>query len=103
MHSFLTVVRLVMMLAGVAAWQRAQKAVDKGADSVDNLQEESATFDANSRDLAAICLWVLTIVGLILDLLCLKWLRIASLLFYLELLHTVLTATFPNTNGIAAS
>ena len=91
-----------MMLAGVAAWQRAHKAVDKGAAADDNLQERSATFDANFRDFAAICLWVLTIVGLVLDLLCLKWLRIASLLFYLELLHTVVTAIFPFTNGIAA-
>ena len=91
-----------MMLAGVAAWQRAHKAVDKGAAADDNLQERSATFDANFRDFAAICLWVLTILGLVLDLLCLKWLRIASLLFYLEQLHTVVTAIFPFTNGIAA-
>ena len=91
------------MLGGVAAWQRARKAVEKGVAEDDNLQERSATYGANFRDFAEVCLWVITIVGLVLDLLCIKWLRFASMLFYFELLHTGASAIIPCANGIAAS
>ena len=75
-------------------------------DSTKELSAE-ATYDASfvseAKDLAAICLWVVTVFGLVLDLLALKWLRTASFLFYLELLHAAITAMFPYSNGIGSS
>ena len=50
-----------------------------------------------------VCLWVLAVIGLILDVLCFKWLSLANLLFYLELLFSVIAAFIPSSQGVAQS
>ena len=104
MHSFLTVTRLIMMFAGVATWQRALNSLESSSDDLADLNDKfSDSFVSGSKDLAKACLWSLTVLGLVIDLLCFKWLPIAGFLFYLELLHTVVTALIPYAKGIAAS
>ena len=46
-------------------------------------------------DYVTIALWTVTIVGLLIDIACLKWIKIADALFYLELLHTVISCLVP--------
>ena len=46
-------------------------------------------------DYVTTALWTVTIVGLLIDIACLKWIKIAHALFYLELLHTVLSCLVP--------
>ena len=88
-----------MMCAGVSAWQRASSN-DTMADNVGTAGNESSFFN-EFKGLETTILWVLTIAGLVLDAVCLKWLRVANILFYLELLHTAITAMFPYSNGVA--
>ena len=92
-----------MMISGGAAWQRAYNFADKSAKNDLNMNEYNSNFVSDSKDLVTACIWILTIQGLILDILCIKWLNIASFLFYLELMYTVMTAMFPYASGIAAS
>ena len=90
-----------MMIAGVASWQRALEN-DTEVNNV-NLGSKNTDFISQVKPFAIVCLWVITITGLLLDALCLKWLNMARFFFYLELLHTVITAMFPYQYGIGSS
>ena len=46
---------------------------------------------------------MVNIVGLVLDIACFKWIKIAHALFYVELLHTVLVCMVPFELGLGAS
>ena len=91
------------MFMGVAAWQKAVDFIDSGAKDEINSEKYNAAFVSGSKDLVTVCICIITVAGLVLDLLCLKWLSIASSLFYLELLYSAMIAMFPYAKGIAAS
>ena len=46
---------------------------------------------------------LVTIIGLVLDIACYKWIRIAHALIYVEILYTIILAMIPFEQGIAAS
>ena len=48
-------------------------------------------------------LWSLTLLGALLDIACLKWIRVAHVLIYVEILFTALSALVPFENGFGAS
>ena len=89
------------MIAGVAAWQRALSNTQDMNNS--NLYDKNVAFINEAKPFATVSLWVITVTGLLLDVLCLKWLNIANFLFYIELLHTALTAMFPYQYGLGSS
>ena len=93
-HTCLSIIRLAMMLVGVAGWQRA---------IVSNDESRNNFMSSDIEDFARISLWIITITGLLLDALSLKLLATANCFFYLELLYAAITAMFPYENGIGSS
>ena len=63
----------------------------------------NVSFVSESKVLAEVCLWVLAVVGFILDILCFKWISIANFLFYHELLFCVIAAFIPCAKGVGQS
>ena len=103
-HGFLTLARLIMMICGNASWQRALKFIESSQDVSDgSTLNYNASFVSESKVLAEVCLWVLAVVGLILDILCFKWISIANFLFYHELLFCVIAAFIPCAKGVGQS
>ena len=92
-HTILSLYRVLLFAAGCAAWQRGlsqanRESVEHNADLVDDFEI-----------IVRYGLIILTFIGLILDMACIKWLRLAHTLFYLELAYSALMAMVPYEYG----
>ena len=92
-HTILSLYRVLLFAAGSAAWQRglsqaSRESIEHNADLVDDFEI-----------IVRYGLIILTFIGLILDMACIKWLRLAHTLFYLELAYSALMAMVPFENG----
>ena len=98
LHSFFSVTRLFLICFEQTAWQRGLKTSlasrDAGADTLHNTE-----YIYEIEPIVRYGLISLALLGLILDLTCLKWLRVAHALLYLELCYGILSAMVPFENS----
>lgn len=94
-HSVLTVFRLIFMAFQATSWQRSlanREAIVHNIELVDSIQQT-----------VQVSIMLTTLVGLVLDIACYKWIRIAHALIYVEIIYTAQHASIPFEQGLGAS
>ena len=86
-HSIISFVRIISLVSQVSWWQIGLKKRDE--------IEHNEEFADSIVDFVTVGCWTLTITGLLLDVACLKWIKLSNMLFYLELLHVTVSLLVP--------
>ena len=94
-HCIISIVRLITVVCQQSWWQ-------KGLENRDKIAHNQEFVDSVA-DFATMGCWSLAVIGLILDVTCLKWIRLANVLFYLELLYVTISLLVPYQQGPAVS
>ena len=94
-HSIISIVRLITVVCQQSWWQI-------GLENRDKIAHNEAFVDSIAN-FATVGCWSLAVIGLVLDVACLKWIKLANVLFYLELLYVTISLMVPYKQGPVVS
>ena len=94
-HSVLTAIRMILMLFSLTSWQRSLHNRDTTIHNTELIN--------NITYIIQLSIIVTTIIGFVLDIACCKYIKIAHVLIYVEIVYTCLIAMVPYEAGLGAS